>query len=955
MLLQTDTRTYLELQPVVPLGAAWEIAVGLLIGVAMISWTVWLWRKDSVDLNRPASVCLLALRMTAIGALLLYVLNPGLRSETRLTKDSRLVFLIDESLSMGLSDRSAPANGSTDSNQQSLEPTASVTRVSQVAEIMSSDRIAKLQENHQLAIYRFSETDQPTLLAELPKRSTAARRNFSTDDSSQREGADVAWRSSAIGWLALAIGILAVVLMIRHFLLPRQKAEDAPSSLFGTWWFTVGALLLVVATAVLGYADLVLPRAGLLETMGLASAGQTEEADDFFGDQRSTQRRDSEGRDQKDGDSNAPDGSTPGSLPEDWLAEILPRGTSTRIGSAIDYLVNKEQGGPIAGICLLSDGQSNEGVSVDRATAAAANAGIPIYTIGIGSPNQPQNVLIAELQAPARVFPGDKFLIKGLVKAFGLEGKTARVQLLSVDEEETEAYVLEDEQSIRLLTDGTPAGVEFAVSRDVEGKRRYEMRIESFEEDLDQRDNNRRCFVEVVKQKTNVLLIAGGPTREFRFLRNQLYRDDEIFLNVWLQTAQSGADQESDVLLNSFPESREELYEIDCIVAFDPDWRKLTLEQSELLEKWIAQQAGGLITIAGPVNTPQWTRQPRGDSQIDIIRRIYPVAFYNQGSAVLKLGRFGGTTPFPLEFTRAGRSADFLWIGDSAGLSQETWARFEGVFGYYAVNEPKDGADVLANFGDPDTAIDNVFPIYLASQFYGAGRVFFQASGEMWRVRRLDVEYFQQYYTKLIRWASQGRLNRDSTRGVLLVDRERCWMGDTVAVEAILKDAQDEPLRYPQVEAVIKLPLGISQPIVLRSNPAAANPGSFSGSFVANAEGEFVLQLPVPESPNQDVLTLSVFAGIPDLEKEKPQRNDAVLAQIAEKTGGSSFLQSDATAGSSVHSLSTLELIAAQDQETIIAGTFDRFFKRQFMMWTLIVMTLCLTMQWTLRRLQKLA
>ena len=35
MLLQTDTRTFFELQPVVPLGAAWEIAVGLLIGLGM--------------------------------------------------------------------------------------------------------------------------------------------------------------------------------------------------------------------------------------------------------------------------------------------------------------------------------------------------------------------------------------------------------------------------------------------------------------------------------------------------------------------------------------------------------------------------------------------------------------------------------------------------------------------------------------------------------------------------------------------------------------------------------------------------------------------------------------------------------------------------------------------------------------------------------------------------------
>jgi hypothetical protein len=527
--------------------------------------------------------------------------------------------------------------------------------------------------------------------------------------------------------------------------------------------------------------------------------------------------------------------------------------------------------------------------------------------------------------------------------------------LLSVDEQESEAEILEDEQNVRLLTDGTPTSVEFNVSRDREGKRRYEIRVESFEEDLDLRDNSRRCLVEVVKQKTNVLLIAGGPTREFRFLRNQLFRDEEIFLNVWLQSALEGADQESDVLLTSFPETMEELYQIDCIVAFDPDWRQLSLPQTQLLEKWIAGQAGGLINVAGPVNTPQWTRQPRGDDAIDIIRKLYPVSFYSQGSSVLKLGRFGGGTAFPLEFSRQGRSAEYVWIGNSAGESQETWAKFDGVFGYYAVNDAKAGAEILANFADPETAVDDQLPIYLASQFYGAGRVFFQASGEMWRVRRLNVDYFEQYYTKLIRWASQGRLSRDSTRGVLLTDRERCWMGDTIEVQAILKDAQDQFLQYPQVEASLITPDKLNQSIILRSNPNAASPGSFRGNFVAGSEGEYRINLPIPESPDLEVLTATVVASIPDLEKEKPQRNDAVLSKIAKNTGGAYFQSTVDFPKQPDNPESTAQLIPPQDQETIIAGTFDRFFKRKFMMWVLGILTTCLATEWILRRLQKLA
>ena len=82
----------------------------------------------------------------------------------------------------------------------------------------------------------------------------------------------------------------------------------------------------------------------------------------------------------------------------------------------------------------------------------------------------------------------------------------------------------------------------------------------------------------------------------------------------------------------------------------------------------------------------------------------------------------------------------------------------------------------------------------MAGQFYGAGRVFYLGSGEMWRLRALDDRYFEQFYTKLIRHVSQGRLLLGSSRGMLLVDRDRYLLGNTVVVRGQLSDAQFEPL-----------------------------------------------------------------------------------------------------------------------------------------------------------------
>ena len=163
--------------------------------------------------------------------------------------------------------------------------------------------------------------------------------------------------------------------------------------------------------------------------------------------------------------------------------------------------------------------------------------------------------------------------------------------------------------------------------------------------------------------------------------------------------------------------------------------------QVKLLDRWVAEKAGGLIVVAGPVFTPQWSSRRRGDPRIDTLKALYPVAFYFQGSATLGLGRFGSEKSWPIQFTRDGLEAEFLWLDDDAIRSEGAWQQFEGVSGYYAVKDQKAGAKVYARFGDPDTAIDGVQPIYMAGQFYGSGRVFFIASGEMWRVNEVDDTY----------------------------------------------------------------------------------------------------------------------------------------------------------------------------------------------------------------------
>jgi hypothetical protein len=362
-----------------------------------------------------------------------------------------------------------------------------------------------------------------------------------------------------------------------------------------------------------------------------------------------------------------------------------------------------------------------------------------------------------------------------------------------------------------------------------------------------------------------------------------------------------------------------------------------------------------LIVVAGPVHTPQWADLRRSDARFNTIRALYPVVLYSSGSPTLGLGRFGGENPWPLDFTREGMEADFLWLEDEPLASEGAWASFEGVFGYYAVKDPKPGARVYARFSDPNTTIDDTLPVYLAGHFYGAGRVFFQASGEMWRIRTIDEAYFDRYYTKLIRWVSQGRLLRDSDRGILLVDKDRCLLGDTILVQAMLTDAQNRPLRVPEVTASLVHPNATRTPLVLRNVEGGVREGSFHGQFTAVAEGDYQVELRPPYAELDELLVREVRTRVPALEVEKPERNDPMLTDIALSTGGAYYIGAESVVGTPGGQPPLPGALEPQDLVSYLAGTPDRDFDRRLMAWLMGLICGVLALEWTLRRLNRLA
>jgi len=283
-----------------------------------------------------------------------------------------------------------------------------------------------------------------------------------------------------------------------------------------------------------------------------------------------------------------------------------------------------------------------------------------------------------------------------------------------------------------------------------------------------------------------VLLFAGGPTREYQFLRSFFSKQAErkrLELSLHLQSSGPASVQDvpPDRLLKEFParldagknkaadDKSGNLAAYDVIVAFDPDWTKLTEEQGLLLERWVRKAGGGLLFIAGSVHASKLGRAdpvPRG---LQAILDLLPVRLAD--STVEK--KLPTDTPRPLKFPSAekflkldDRGIDPLagWSEFFFGTQRDDWQRTKdpptrGFYRAYPVQSVKRGAKVIASFRQAEARIEGEERTseevpYLVSMQQDKGKVIYLGSGELWRLRQYNADFYDRLWSGLVRHAA---------------------------------------------------------------------------------------------------------------------------------------------------------------------------------------------------------
>jgi len=608
----------------------------------------------------------------------------------------------------------------------------------------------------------------------------------------------------------------------------------------------------------------------------------------------------------------------------------------TDIGRAVRQAVESVGSNPIAALVVFSDGGFNQGEPVEVVAQYARDKRIPVYAVGIGDPSPPRNLAVAAVEAPPNVFVQDPFKLTAHLRTEGFRGEALTVELLERRAGRDTPQVI-DTRRVQVPLEGPVQPIVFDHRIGEAAEQRLAVRVAAHESETVADDNTREVTVRALANKMRVLLSAGAPSWEYRYLTRLLERDKTADVSCWLQSAEQRAVREGNTIIDHFPRDPAELAQYDCVVLLDPQPGDINTSWTSEVEKLIADRGCGLLYVAGRKNTPRLAHDPQSRAMLDLL----PVVI-DAGEADLVLNELGHfqRTDWPPAVPPAVANHPVLAMSDLPEENVQVWSRLGGVFWHYPVRREKPVATVLLRHSNP--AMHNAYGnhVLLATQFVGSGRTGFLGFDSTWRWRRFGDEYFNRFWIQLLRHMVEGKLLSGQRRGFVQVEPKETSVGEPVVLEARLLDSNYQPLAQPEVGAVITVEGAWSSEVKLLAQ--VNRPGWYRGRFVPTRLGLHSVRIDLPAERETDRVSIrgELNVGRPDLEFRHASLDRDALELLALRSAGGRYLnadQVDELAGLIPSKVTTLTLNGQP------ISIWDRW-------WTLAAVVFLLGVEWFVRK-----
>lgn len=569
------------------------------------------------------------------------------------------------------------------------------------------------------------------------------------------------------------------------------------------------------------------------------------------------------------------------------LAQLRADGRFTNLGASLRTALDKSRTAEIAAVVLVSDGRRNAGPQGAEIARLLNQRKIPhTFVLGVGDPAETQTVAMLRLDAPEKVFQKDPFQLKSNLGVQGYDRMMFTVRLVRIDDKGTEQVVRT--QQVEAGGERTEVLVEWpGITADEPG--RFVYRAEVQPPDGEARSPERHtksAAIEVLGERTRVLLLSGTPNREFQILRNLLIRDKTIDATCWLQSADPKFPQDGneDVRIDKLPEERQQLDPYDVVIFIDPNAEKLPVAFCQHLVQHIVENGCGLWWVAGEQHSLDAMRPTARTAKLAELLPIVPDIDYAERQIV----GFGKAFVRRWQYALApegddGIAAKVTRIVDGKDEKRLLWSRLPGFHFWFPVLRLKPIAVCAVEHTDPELRRDGRAMPLLALQNVGAGRVMFSGTDETYRWRSIHEEAYNKFWINGIRYLFEGRLHAGNSRLRLYASEEKVELGGAIDLVAEAKDELLQPLAAESYEVVIEREGQAAETLAL--TPVEGAPGRYQAHHRPTQLGSYRVR-PVAKIGKPVEIAFQVVPA--QVERQGPM-DRAELAAIAAATGGELF------------------------------------------------------------------
>jgi hypothetical protein len=717
-------------------------------------------------------------------------------------------------------------------------------------------------------------------------------------------------------------------------------------------------------------------------------------------------------------------GESAGALPVQ-LGE--PAGRRTALGRSLEQALRRAAARPVSGIVLLSDGRSIDEPS--RAILRRLQAEhIPVFTVPLGSAEPVADLAIRRAECPRTAFVNDFVPVEVEVERLGAPAATVGERAAKVQLVDQATGIVLDERPVTWPApspapahpDGAPAPAPPAPATTVTlttkageaGKSRWGVRLIPGGPDLVAENNTADVAIELLDRPLHVAYYDGYPRWEQRYLKWLLVREKSMEASTLILSSGRRYVQEGQDSLISLPRSPEEWRQYDVVIIGDVRPEVFTTEQLEQIKEHVAVRGAGLIWIGGEGATPlAWRGTPLEDllpfsitespdspasglrawgvpvnvRPTPLAERLGVLRLSSEAQAAAEGGAGGADAGAHAFWPRALSDPAVGWSRlywaqriDAATLKPTAEVLAEAIASAagapQSADEPTPGAPAAGTGGGAGAGGAMQSSPLVVSMRFGAGRVLYVATDEIWRWRYGRGEFLpERFWLQMIRLLGRESLSRSGKAARLEASPRRAEVEQPLRISVelldqslvdaaplsvkvrIIREGSVDPGARPRptddeaapIELVL-LPEGgaVSTPT---SGPAKRATRMLAGTWLATESGRYRIEVADPliasvAGTAGGGLATQVEIWLPEDELRHPETDHALLARLSQATVGQ--LLTPDRLGELPRLLHKRRLRLAGEPE--IETLWDTPL-------SLIVVVVLLTAEWIGRRLIKLA